>query len=67
MIWLVTAVALPQIIATLASAVGVLLVWTGFALAWRRLLSWLRARRRRSVPAVTALPDATLQPPTALR
>lgn len=56
-----------QIIATLASAVGVLLVWTGFALAWRRLLSWLRARRRRSVPAVTALPDATLQPPTALR
>lgn len=55
-----------QIIATLASAVGVLLVWTGFALAWRRLLSWLRARRR-SLPAVTALPDATLQPPTALR
>lgn len=56
-----------QILATIASAVGVLLVWTGFALAWRRLLSWLRARRRRSLPAVTALPDATLESPTALR
>jgi uncharacterized iron-regulated membrane protein len=33
-----------QIVATLASAIGVLLVYTGFALAWRRLRSW-RARR----------------------
>ncbi len=55
-----------QILATIASAVGVLLVWTGFALAWRRLLSWLKARRR-SVPAVAALPDPTLESPTALR
>ncbi|HRN53385.1 MAG TPA: PepSY domain-containing protein, partial [Gemmatimonadaceae bacterium] len=56
-----------QILATIASAVGVLLVWTGFALAWRRWLNWLRRRRRRSVPAVAALPDATLESPTALR
>lgn len=56
-----------QILATIASAVGVLLVWTGFALAWRRLLSWLRARRRRSVPAVATLPDAALESPASLR
>jgi uncharacterized iron-regulated membrane protein len=56
-----------QILATIASAVGVLLVWTGFALAWRRMVSWLRARRRRSVPAVTALPDPTFKTPTPLR
>lgn len=56
-----------QILATVASAVGVLLVWTGFTLAWRRWVSWLRRRRRRSVPAVASLPDATLEPPTALR
>lgn len=55
-----------QLLATIASAVGVLLVWTGFALAWRRARQALR-RRRRSVPAVTALPDATLEPPAALR
>lgn len=34
-----------QLLATLASAVGVLLVWTGFALAWRRATQWLRRRR----------------------
>lgn len=55
-----------QILATIASAVGVLLVWTGFALAWRRMVTWLR-RRRRSVPAVAALPDASLESPAALR
>lgn len=55
-----------QLLATIASAVGVLLVWTGFALAWRRARQALR-RRRRSVPAVAALPDAALEPPTALR
>lgn len=57
---------LGQLLATVASAVGVLLVWTGFALAWRRARQALR-RRRRSVPAVAALPDAALEPPTALR
>src|SRR5690606_37733709 len=56
-----------QILATIASAVGVLLVWTGFALAWRRMVSWLRRRRRRSVPAVASLPDAALEAPAALR
>ena len=56
-----------QILATVASAVGVLLVWTGFALAWRRGVNWRRARRRRSVPAVTALPDAALESPATLR
>lgn len=56
-----------QLIATLASAAGVILVWTGFALAWRRLVHWLRARRRRSVPAVLPLPDSAFEPPTALR
>ncbi len=55
-----------QIIATLASAVGVLLVWTGFALAWRRLVQW-RKRRRRLIPAVLTLPDATIQAPATLR
>jgi uncharacterized iron-regulated membrane protein len=54
-----------QLIATLATAIGALLVWTGFALAWRRLRHWLRSRRR-SVPAVTALPDPTLESPAAL-
>lgn len=54
-----------QLIATLATAIGALLVWTGFALAWRRLRHWVRSRRR-SVPAVTALPDPTLESPAAL-
>lgn len=39
-----------QFFATIASAVGVLLVWTGFALAWRRWRTW-RARRARR-PAI---------------
>lgn len=56
-----------QILATIASAIGVLLVWTGFALAWRRLASWWRVRRRRSVPAVASLPDATFETPASLR
>jgi uncharacterized iron-regulated membrane protein len=39
-----------QTIAALASAAGALLVWTGFALAWRRMRSWLK-RRARPAPA----------------
>lgn len=35
-----------QTIATLASAAGVLLVWTGFALSLRRLWAWRRRRAR---------------------
>lgn len=53
-----------QLLATIASAVGVLLVWTGFALAWRRLLQF--ARRRSSVPTVSPLPDTTFETPAAL-
>lgn len=37
-----------QVLATIASAIGVLLVYTGFALAWRRWRSW-RKRRRAAV------------------
>ena len=42
-----------QILAGLASAGGCVLVWTGFALAWRRFTAW-RARRQRgrTLPAV---------------
>ena len=42
-----------QLIAGVASAGGVLLIWTGFALAWRRYRAW-RARTR----AVVAVPLA---------
>ncbi|WP_337171521.1 PepSY-associated TM helix domain-containing protein [Gemmatimonas aurantiaca] len=35
-----------QLIATLVSFVGVVLVYTGFALSWRRLAAFLRRRRR---------------------
>ncbi|MBN2235423.1 MAG: PepSY domain-containing protein, partial [Opitutales bacterium] len=35
-----------QLVAGIASACGVLLVWTGFALAWRRLVAAIRRRRR---------------------
>lgn len=35
-----------QTIATLVTAAGALLVWTGFSLAYRRLTSWRRRRRR---------------------
>lgn len=45
-----------QILATLASLAGAILVWTGLALAWRRLLAW-RARRRRGT--VTESPDVS--------
>jgi uncharacterized iron-regulated membrane protein len=38
-----------QIIATLASAVGVLLVYTGFTLVWRRWRSWRKRRRARAL------------------
>ncbi|MBC7898288.1 MAG: PepSY domain-containing protein [Cytophagaceae bacterium] len=39
-----------QVIATIVSAVGVLLVWTGIALALRRFSAWVR--RRSKVPAL---------------
>lgn len=55
-----------QFLATLATAIGAVLVWTGFALAFRRMQQWA-TRRRRSVPAMAAAPDAPLQAPAPLR
>jgi uncharacterized iron-regulated membrane protein len=40
-----------QMVAALASACGVVLVWTGFALAWRRLRA-RNARASRRTPNV---------------
>jgi len=40
-----------QLIATLATAVGALLVWTGLALTWRRWRQWRGRRRALSSPA----------------
>jgi len=40
-----------QTIAALASAAGALLVWTGFALAWRRMRSWQKRRSRAAAAA----------------
>jgi uncharacterized iron-regulated membrane protein len=62
-----------QLLATLVTGIGALLVWTGFALAWRRLRGWRRGRARaaagraaRSVPAVLPLPDPALELPVPL-
>lgn len=46
-----------QTIAGLVSAAAVVLVYTGLALSWRRLLAWLR-RRRGVVPAVLPTKEA---------
>jgi uncharacterized iron-regulated membrane protein len=43
-----------QTIAGIVSLTSVLMVWTGFALAWRRLVSPLLARRANSRPAAAA-------------
>ncbi len=40
-----------QTIATLVTAAGAFLVWTGLSLAYRRLMSWLRRRRRKLAAA----------------
>ncbi len=47
---------LGQTVAGLASAGGALLTWTGFALAWRRLVSW--RQRRRPATAVSRNPES---------
>jgi uncharacterized iron-regulated membrane protein len=39
-----------QTIAGLASFAGVMLVWTGLALSFQRLASWLRRRKRSAEP-----------------
>jgi uncharacterized iron-regulated membrane protein len=41
-----------QTIAGVVSAGGAVLVWTGFALAWRRFRAWLRRRAALPSPAV---------------
>jgi uncharacterized iron-regulated membrane protein len=41
-----------QIFATIFTAAGALLVWTGFALSWRRLRAWWR-RRGGSAPVTS--------------
>jgi len=45
-----------QTIAGLASLAGVLLVWTGLALSWRRLMAFLRRRGRSAAELATANP-----------
>lgn len=47
-----------QTIAGLVSAGGAVLVWTGLALAWRRLRAWLTRRSERSIeiPAIARTP-----------
>jgi uncharacterized iron-regulated membrane protein len=47
-----------QTVAGIASAGGALLVWTGFALAWRRLRAW---RKRRAVRARSQQPAAGVE------
>ena len=50
-----------QTVAALASAGAALLVWTGLALAWRRLRAWLAGRLRRpTVPAPTPPTEAAI-------
>lgn len=49
---------LGQTIAGAASAAGILLVWTGIALALRRLAAWSGRRRNRVAP--TEAPEATV-------
>ena len=43
-----------QIVATLASLGAAVLVWTGLALSWRRLLAWNARRRRTSGPETSS-------------
>ena len=51
---------LGQTIAGIASTGGVVLVWTGIALALRRLAAWWNRKRRRSTPESTAGVAATV-------
>ena len=43
-----------QTIAGVVSAGGAVLVWTGFALAWRRFRAWLKRRAERPATAPAA-------------
>ena len=45
-----------QLVATLVTGVGAVLVWTGVALSWRRFVAW-RGRRRREAPRLVLAGD----------
>jgi uncharacterized iron-regulated membrane protein len=47
-----------QTIAGLVSAGGVVLVWTGIALAWRRLRAWIKRRGAKPVEELAARSSA---------
>jgi len=50
-----------QTVAGLVSAGGALLVWTGYALAWRRLTAWIRRRRKSTATAPASLDHAPVR------
>ena len=59
--------AVGQTIAGIASAAGVMLVWTGLSLAWRRFWGWRVRRRptaRTASTTATPCPSADWTPPT---
>jgi uncharacterized iron-regulated membrane protein len=51
-----------QTLAGLASLAGVILVWTGLALSWRRMAAWLRRRRRVAPDGQDGAPAADKAP-----
>jgi uncharacterized iron-regulated membrane protein len=53
-----------QTIAGIASFSGVMLVWTGLSLAFRRFRAWLAKRRRTAIAGLDpGIPDARLLDP----
>jgi uncharacterized iron-regulated membrane protein len=52
-----------QAIAGVASAGAAVLVWTGLALSWRRLLAWMARRSRARIPERVPLPEGSMGGP----